>query len=69
MRLVETARYDYINLFGKSKYVSTLVLPHISCIATGLALLEDEEKFKLGECVSAHKTLISYANISSKCMK
>jgi hypothetical protein len=35
-------RYDHINLFGKSKHVSTLVLPRISCIALGLALLEDE---------------------------
>jgi hypothetical protein len=33
MGWVGTARYDYINLFGKSKHVSTLVLLHISCIA------------------------------------
>jgi hypothetical protein len=69
MREVGTARYDHINLFGKSKHVSILVLPRISCIALGLALLEDEKKFKLGGCVGAHKTLISYANISSGCMK
>jgi hypothetical protein len=68
MREVGTARYDHINLFGKSKHVSTLVLPHISCIASSLALLEDEQKFKLGGCVGAHKTLISCANISSECM-
>jgi hypothetical protein len=61
--------YDHINLFGKSKHVSTLVLPHISCITSGLALLEDEQKFKLGGCVDTHKTLISCANILSKCMK
>jgi hypothetical protein len=52
-----------------SKHVSTLVLPHISCIALGLTLLEDEQKFKLGGCVGAHKTLILCANISSECMK
>jgi hypothetical protein len=48
--------YDHINLFGESKHVSTLVLPCISYIASGLALLEDEQKFKLGGCVGAHKT-------------
>jgi hypothetical protein len=42
LRVVETAGYDHINLFDKSKHGSTLVLPHISCIASGLALLEDE---------------------------
>jgi hypothetical protein len=57
--------YGHINLFGKS----ILVLPRISCIASSLALLEDEQKFKLGGCVGAHKALISYANISSKCIK
>jgi hypothetical protein len=60
---------DHISLFGKSKHVSTLVLPCISCITTGLALLEDEQKFMLGGCVGAHKTLISSANILSDCMK
>jgi hypothetical protein len=69
MREVGTTRYDHINLFGKSKYVSTLVLPRISCIASGLALLEHEQKFKLGVCVGAHKMLISCTNISSECMK
>jgi hypothetical protein len=49
MRLVGTARYDHINLFGKSKHLSTLVLPRISCIASGLALLKDEQKYKLGD--------------------
>jgi hypothetical protein len=33
-------------------------MSQISCIASGLSLLEDEQKFKLGECVGAHKTLI-----------
>jgi hypothetical protein len=63
MREVGTARYDHINLFGMSKHVSTLVLPHISCIASGLALLEEEQKFKLGGYVGAHKTPISCAKI------
>jgi hypothetical protein len=44
------------------------VLSRISHIAPGLALLKDEQKFKLGGCVGAHKTLISYTNIPSKCM-
>jgi hypothetical protein len=44
-------------------------LPHISCIASSLALLEDEQKFKVGGCVCAHKTPISCTNISSECMK
>jgi hypothetical protein len=69
MRRVETARYDHINLFNTSKHVSTLVLPHIPCIASGLALLEHEQKFKYGGCVGAHKMLILCANISSECMK
>jgi hypothetical protein len=68
-RQVGTARYDHINLFGKSKHVSILVLPHISCIASGLALLEEEKKIKLGGCVGAQEMSISCANISSKCMK
>jgi hypothetical protein len=45
------------------------VLSRISCIALGLALLEDEQKFKLGECVGAHKTPISCVNMLSKCIK
>jgi hypothetical protein len=32
-------------------------------------LLEDEQKFKLGGCVSAHKTPILYTNMWSKCIK
>jgi hypothetical protein len=35
-------------------------LSRISCIASDLALLEDEQKFKLGGCVGAHKTPISW---------
>jgi hypothetical protein len=42
------------------------VLSQISCTASGLALLEDEKKFKLGGCVGAHKTSISCVNMSSK---
>jgi hypothetical protein len=50
---------DLVNLsFGLH-----LCLLHVSCIASGLALLKDEQKFKLGGCVGAHKILISYANI------
>jgi hypothetical protein len=45
---VGTASYDYIDLFGKFEHGSTLVLYQIYCIASGLALLEDEQKFKLG---------------------
>jgi hypothetical protein len=45
------------------------VLSRITCMGLGLALLEDEQKFNLGGCVGAHKTLISCTNISSKCMK
>jgi hypothetical protein len=52
-----------------SKHVSTLVLSRITCIASGLALLENEQKFKLGGCVGANKIPISCANISSECMK
>ena len=46
-----------------------LCLFQISCIASCLALLEDEQKFKLGGCVSGNETLISYANMSSICKK
>jgi hypothetical protein len=45
------------------------MLSQIACIASGLALLEDEQKFKLGGCVGAHKTSISYANMLRKCIK
>jgi hypothetical protein len=40
-----------------------LCLSQISYIALGLALLEDEEKFKLPGCVGSHETSFSYANI------
>jgi hypothetical protein len=69
MRYVGTARYGLINPFGKSKHGSALVLSRISCIASGLALLKDEQRFRLGECVGTHKTLISCTNMSSKCIK
>jgi hypothetical protein len=42
------------------------VLSQISCIASGLALLEDVQKFKLGGCIGAHKTSILCTNMSSK---
>jgi hypothetical protein len=69
MRQVGTVRYGRINSSVKFEQGSTLVLSRISCIASGLALLEDEQKFKLGGCVGAHKTLISCVNMSSKCIK
>jgi hypothetical protein len=48
--------------------MGALVLSRISCTTSGLALLEDEQKFKLGRCVGAHKTSISCANMSTKCI-
>jgi hypothetical protein len=36
---------------------------------SGLALLEDEKKFKLGGCVGAHKKSIANANMSGICIK
>jgi hypothetical protein len=45
------------------------VLSRIYYITSGLALLEDEQKFKLRGWVDSHKTSISYANMSSKCIK
>jgi hypothetical protein len=58
MRQVWPARYGYIDSVAKFEHGSTLVLSQISCIASGLALLEDEQKFKFGGCVGAHKTSI-----------
>jgi hypothetical protein len=55
MRLVGTARYSHIDSFGKFEQGSTLVLSQISCIASGLALLEDEQKFKLGDVLALIK--------------
>jgi hypothetical protein len=69
MRKVGTTRYGYIDSFGKFEHESTLVLSQISCITSDLALLEDEQKFKLRGCVGPHKTSISCTNMSSKCMK
>jgi hypothetical protein len=45
------------------------VLSRISYITLGLALLEDEQKFKLEGCVGAHKMSILCANMSSKSIK
>jgi hypothetical protein len=46
---------------------------HLCCLeslaASGLALLEDDQKVKLGGCVGAQKTLISCPNMWSKCIK
>jgi hypothetical protein len=61
--------YDHINSFGKSEHGSTLVLSRIYCITSGLALLENEQKFKLRGRVGAHKTPISCANMSNKYIK
>jgi hypothetical protein len=61
--------YGYIDSFGKFEHGSTLVLSRISCTALGLALLKDEQKFKLGGCVVTHKTSISCTNMSSKCIR
>jgi hypothetical protein len=69
MRYVGTARYGYIDSFGKFEHGSTLVLSQSSCTASGLALLEDEQKFNLRGCVGTHKTSISCTNMSSKCIK
>jgi hypothetical protein len=42
--------YDHIDSFGKFEQGSTtLMLSQISCIALGLALLEDEQKYKFGD--------------------
>jgi hypothetical protein len=41
-------------LFGKFEHGSTLVLAWNSCIALGLSLLKDEQKFKFGGCVGTH---------------
>jgi hypothetical protein len=64
-----TARYDQIDSFGKFEQRSILVLSQISCIASGLDLLEVERKFKLGGRVDAHKISISCTNMSSKYIK
>jgi hypothetical protein len=46
-----------------------LCLSQVSYMASGLTLLEDEQKFKLEGCVGSHETLISYANMLSICKK
>jgi hypothetical protein len=69
MRQVGTARYGCINSFGKFEHGSTFVLSQISCTASGLALLEDEQKFKVGGCVGAHKMSISSTNMLFKYIK
>jgi hypothetical protein len=46
-----------------------LCLSQVSCIASGLALLKDEQNFKLGRCVGGHETSISYANMLTICRK
>jgi hypothetical protein len=42
-----------------------LCFSQISCIASGLAFLEDEQKFNFGGCIDDHEMLISYVNMSS----
>jgi hypothetical protein len=61
--------YGYIDSIGKFEHGSTLVLSQISCNTLGLVLLEYEQKFNLGGCVDAHKTLVSCANMLNKCIK
>jgi hypothetical protein len=46
-----------------------LYLSQVSCIDSGLALLEDEQKFKHEGCFGDHETSISYTNMSSICKK
>jgi hypothetical protein len=46
-----------------------LCLSQVSSIASGLALLKNEQKFKLGVYVGGHEMLISYSNMSSICKK
>jgi hypothetical protein len=46
-----------------------LCLSQISCIVSGLALLEDEQKFRIGGCVGGHETSFSYVNMLSICKK
>jgi hypothetical protein len=53
-----------VNLVNLSNGIH-LCLSLISCIGSGLALFEDEQKFKLGGCVGGHKMSISYTNILS----
>jgi hypothetical protein len=55
----------YIDSFGKFEYGSTLLLSRISCIASDLALFEDEQKFKLRGCADTHKMSISCAKMYS----
>jgi hypothetical protein len=61
--------YGYIDSFGKFEHWSTLVLSRMSCTALGLALLEDEQKYKIGGCLGAHKTSILCASMLSKYIK
>jgi hypothetical protein len=61
--------YSHIDSFSKVEQGSTVALSQILCVASGLALLEDEQKFRLRRCVGAHKTLISCTNMSSKYIK
>jgi hypothetical protein len=61
--------YGHIDSFAKFEQGSTFVLSRISCIASGLALLKDEQKFKLGGCVGTNKMMISCTNMSSKYIK
>jgi hypothetical protein len=52
-------------VFYEFEHWSTLVFTLNLFHGFGLALLEEEQKFKLRGCVGAHKTPISYANMSS----
>jgi hypothetical protein len=63
--MIGSAKYDRNSLFYEFEHWSTLVFVSNLLHGSGLALLEDEQKFNLGGRVGAHKTSISYANMSS----
>jgi hypothetical protein len=63
------ARYDRTSLFYEFEHWSTLVFVSNLLHGSSLALLEDKQKFKIGGCVGAKKTSISYTNMSSICIK
>jgi hypothetical protein len=60
-----TILVDLVNL-GNDPH---LCLSQISSIALGLALLEDEQKFKLRGYIGDHKMPISCGNMSNICKK
>jgi hypothetical protein len=61
--------YAYTSLFYEFEHWSTLVFVSNLLQSSSLSLLKDEQRFKLGGCDGAQKTPISYANMSSICIK